>query len=156
MLFICVSKMQPTYKTMQLRSLIYILSGGVNSWIWPDSYLHHQLPRGENHLWALRAGAEDLPESQGEVPGEEHCPGLWVREGTRGAVQTCGRAPLFASGVHWWTLPRGESLLLSEFKLRLAFPNSMPLTCTTNNVSFLGCWENPKHEWVRRASGSSN
>lgn len=113
MLFICVSEMQWTHKINQIRlwSLISILSGGVISWIWPDSYLHHQLPGCENHFWALWAGPEDLPEPQGEVPGEEHCPGLWVREGTGGAVQTSGRAALFTSGVHWRTLPRGESLL---------------------------------------------
>lgn len=112
MLFICISE---TYKTNKRKTLItgLLLSGGVISWIWPDSHLHHQLPRGENHFWALRTGPENLPEPQGEVPGKEHCPGLWVRKGTGGAVQTCRRAPLFTSGVHWRTLPRGESLLKS-------------------------------------------
>lgn len=84
------------------------LSDGVVSWVRADRDLHHQFPRSEDDLWALRAGPEDLPESQSEVRGEEHRPGLWIREGVGGALQTCGRASFFTSGVHWWTLPRGQ------------------------------------------------
>lgn len=84
------------------------LSDGFVSWVRAYRDLHHQFPRGEDDLWALRAGPEDLPESPSEVRGEEHRPGLWIREGVGGALQTCGRASFFTSGVHWWTLPRGQ------------------------------------------------
>lgn len=90
------------------------LSDGVISWVRADRDLHHQFPRGEDDLWALWAGPEDLPEPQSEVCGEEHCPGLWIRQGVGGALQACGRASFLTSGVHWWTLPRGQLVLSSD------------------------------------------
>lgn len=88
------------------------LLDGASSGIWADSDLHYKFPCGEDNLWALWTGPEDLPEPQGEVCGEEHRPGLRVREGVGGAVQTCGRTSLITSRVHWWTLPWGPFLLL--------------------------------------------
>lgn len=89
------------------------LSDGVVSGVRADRDLHHQLPRGEDDLWALWAGPEDLPEPQSEVCGEEHRSGLWIREGAGGALQTCGRASFFTGGVHWWTLPRGQLVFVT-------------------------------------------
>lgn len=99
---------------LQSDSRLYSLSDGIISRVWADSHIHHKFPRGENNFRALRAGPQDLPEPQSEVCGEEHRPGLWVREGAGGAVQTSGRASFTTGGVHWWTLPRGQLLLLND------------------------------------------
>lgn len=114
---------------------LYFLLDWVISRIWPDSHLHHQFPRGEDDLWALRAGPEDLPEPQGEVLGEEHRPGLWVREGAGGAVPTRGRTSLFTGGVHRRTLPRGEFLLWNcVWGQYFISPHPSSLTCCTKSV----------------------
>lgn len=99
------------YEKSPFHGFFSSLPDGVISWVRADRDLHHQFPRGEDNLWALWAGPEDLPEPQSEVCGEEHCPGLWIREGVGGALQACGRASFFTSGVHWWTLPGGQLVL---------------------------------------------
>lgn len=79
--------------------------------IWPDRDLHHQLPCGQDDVWTLRAGAQDIPEPQGEVHGEEHCSGQWVWQGAGGALQTGGRVPFPPCCLHRWTLPGGQCSL---------------------------------------------
>lgn len=129
-------------------------SDGASSWVWPHRDLHHELPRGEDDLRALRAGPEDLPEPQGEVRGEEHRPGLRVREGSGGAVQTRGRASFVTGRVRRRTLPRGQLLPLMRWSI------SCTSAAGSLNVMFklvfAGCWENTGHEWIRRASRSSD
>lgn len=83
----------------------------VDSGVWPDRDLHHQFPCGQDDVWTLRVGAQDFPEPQGEVHGEEHCSGQWVWQGAGCALQTCRRAPFPPCSLHRWTLPGGQCSL---------------------------------------------
>lgn len=69
--------------------------------------LHHELQGGADNLREVRAGAEDLPEPQRQVRGEEHRAGQRLRQRPGGEMQACGGTPLVTGGVRRWTLPRG-------------------------------------------------